>query len=488
MDLDNFKKELLTPRHSVLCRFRYGHEIPLTNLDWGSGSLPLRYLEGEVSEMVWKHSSNPNSCGNLVGSTTADIIENGKIKILKTLGLSSKEYGIMIGGQGSSYWLERIAYHIGPCKLISSQKELHNSVVHPWKSNEDLKSFIYAIYLSSHVTGTMLEYQPQDLEIYRKMGIPILIDATCFLSHHATLPSWLNYFDYLVFSGHKFPGGVGASGCLIYNRKHNFPPPPGSPDVYGIFKLFKSFEVRTEIMKKEIKSDLVDKFIHGITSIETKEYKIEYHRWDEGRVMEPIISFSVYNKKHRKIVHPELVTKILLEGYGLQIRFGGLCSDFGEQQHRGTGILKEGVCRISVSKYLLSEDFVEEIIDKFTSFIYNLSTFIYMYEIKNNSWKIRDCFVEKSEQYNDESYSEPRCLFCTYKPRLKNFDLESSGIEYLTYGGGLLDKIMSEVFPNMIQTIISNELKTDPYLKNTDRWFIHPLELIEDYYDEEFFL
>lgn len=488
MSVDSFKKELLTPRHSVLCRFRYGHEIPLTNLDWGSGSLPLRYLEGEVSDMVWKYSSNPNSCGNLVGTMTADIIERGKRDILKTLGLSPRDYGVMIGGQGSSYWLERISSYIGPCKLVTSQKEIHSSVAHPWEVNDDLKSFVYAMYLSSHVTGTVVETQPPELEVYRKIGIPILIDATCYLAHNEGLPTWLTYFDYLVFSGHKFPGGVGASGCLIYNRNRNFPTPPGSPDVYGSFKLIKAFELRNELTAVNVNPELLDRFIGGITSLETREYKIVYHRWDEGRVTEPIISFSVHNKMYNKIVHPELVTKILLEGYGLQIRFGGICSDFGEQLYPGSGILKGGVCRISVCKYLLSEEFVEEIIDKFTSFLYNLSTFIYMYEIRNESWKIRECFIENPEQYHDESYSEPRCLFCAYKPGIKSSDTETRNSGYLTYGGGLLDKIMSEVFPAASQTIISEERKSDPYLHNPDRWFLHPLELIEDYVDEELFL
>ena len=99
-----------------------------------------------------------------------------------------------------------------------------------------------------------------------------------------------------------------------------------------------------------VNEDLVERLRGIFLETRSEDYEFVSHRWDEGRVSEPIVSFSVRRVVDGKLVHPELVAKILLEGYGLQIRFGGLCSDVmvEEMVDDMFPVLLKGVWRISI--------------------------------------------------------------------------------------------------------------------------------------------
>ncbi len=171
-----------------------------------------------------------------------------------------------------------------------------------------------------------------------------------------------SYFDAIFFSPHKFLGGPGASGILVFREqlyRKDLPPTTaggGTVDFvgFGAHDFSKDIETREmagtppilQTIKAALALDLKEKIgVHKIESIEaefTKDFLARMKHIPNlemvGRVDPeekiPIISFNIHHKD--RILHPKFVTKLLNDLFGIQSRAG--CSCAGPYGHLLLGI------------------------------------------------------------------------------------------------------------------------------------------------------
>jgi len=197
--------------------------------------------------------------------------------------------------------------------------------------------------------------------------------------------------DAVFISPHKFLGGPGASGVLVFNQRiyqRDLPPSvsaggtvdyvgptsqdfianieerekPGTPGVLQILKASMAFQIKDQI---------------GVEAIERREKELlqrTFDRWQSNPRIEilgnpdparriSIISFNL--KDHRdKYLHPKFVTTLLNDLFGIQSRAGCSCAgpyghrlldiDFKKSEQyrkwigKGFSGIKPGWCRVSL--------------------------------------------------------------------------------------------------------------------------------------------
>jgi selenocysteine lyase/cysteine desulfurase len=174
-----------------------------------------------------------------------------------------------------------------------------------------------------------------------------------------------SYFDAVFFSPHKFLGGPGSSGVLVF-REHlyrdDLPPTTaggGTVDFVGFHAhdYCKDIETREtagtppilQTIRAALVMDLKDKI--GVEKIErieaeyTRDFLTRLRTMPNlemvGRVDPeekiPIVSFNIKHKD--RILHPKFVTKLLNDLFGIQSRAG--CSCAGPYGHVLLGISDE---------------------------------------------------------------------------------------------------------------------------------------------------
>jgi selenocysteine lyase/cysteine desulfurase len=173
------------------------------------------------------------------------------------------------------------------------------------------------------------------------------------------------YFDAVFFSPHKFLGGPGSSGVLVFREqlyRNDLPPTTaggGTVDFVGfhVHDYSKDIETREmagtppilQTIRAALVMDLKDRI--GVDRIERIE--AEYTRDFLARLRTmpniqmvgrmdpeekiPIISFNIKHKD--RILHPKFVTKLLNDLFGIQSRAG--CSCAGPYGHILLGISDE---------------------------------------------------------------------------------------------------------------------------------------------------
>lgn len=174
-----------------------------------------------------------------------------------------------------------------------------------------------------------------------------------------------SYFDAIFFSPHKFLGGPGSSGVLVFREqlyRNDLPPTTaggGTVDFVGFHShdYSKDIETRetagTPPILQAIRAALVMDLKHKIGIERIERIEAEYTRdfltrlrtmpniEMVGRVDPeekiPIISFNI--KHEDRILHPKFVTKLLNDLFGIQSRAG--CSCAGPYGHILLGISDE---------------------------------------------------------------------------------------------------------------------------------------------------
>lgn len=207
-----------------------------------------------------------------------------------------------------------------------------------------------------------------------------------------------SYFDSIFFSPHKFLGGPGSSGILVFREelyRKDLPPTTaggGTVDFVGFRAHDFSKDIETREMagtppilqtfKAALAMDLKEKIgVDRIESIEaeyTKDFLTRLKRIPHiqmvGRVDPeekiPIISFNIRHED--RILHPKFVTKLLNDLFGIQSRAGCSCAgpyghlllDISDEQsdkyrtaiQRGLLGLKPGWVRINIHYTFSKED------------------------------------------------------------------------------------------------------------------------------------
>jgi selenocysteine lyase/cysteine desulfurase len=239
-----------------------------------------------------------------------------------------------------------------------------------------------------------------------------------------------SYFDAIFFSPHKFLGGPGTCGILIFNEKiyrKDLPPTTagGGTVVYVGFKSHdfdKNIEKREkagtppiiQAIKAALVMDLKEKIgTNIIDDIELKYSKFFVEKLKKIKNVEiigeiscdqriPIVSFNINHKD--RILHPKFVAKLLNDLFGIQSRAG--CSCAGPYGHillnidhitstkyrnliiKGCEGIKPGWVRINIHYTLKKEDinYIVKAIKFIASFGYLFLT-KYDFNIKTGEWK-----------------------------------------------------------------------------------------------------
>jgi selenocysteine lyase/cysteine desulfurase len=240
--------------------------LPLINLDWGSTNLPLRCVEERVMERVWASHGNPGSCGSYTGLISKNTIGEVSRGVLNHLNCRGEVY---YGGFGASHWLRKIPEYHPEGHLVLIQREVHDALVSPWRhvhryetrcmdqltwirrmcKKYDPQTLFLGIALSSHLTGTSFEDNVGIIDFCHELGMKVIIDATCYLAHHQK-PK-IPYFDYLVFSPHKLPGGPGSCGVMVSREPVSWGTERGSQNIPGVVRVEEAINMLRKIKEPE---------------------------------------------------------------------------------------------------------------------------------------------------------------------------------------------------------------------------------------------
>jgi selenocysteine lyase/cysteine desulfurase len=245
-------------------------------------------------------------------------------------------------------WFETMADVVmippGPDLLID-QDALRNAL----QTYQDRKFKIGAFTACSNVTGIITPYPEMAAIMHENNGL-------CFIDFAASAPyvkmdmhpaDPLQKIDALYFSPHKFLGGPGSSGVLVFDSslyQSDIPDDPGGGTVdwtnpWGEYKYVDDIEVREDggtpgyiqAFRAALAMKLKEKM--GIQQIMDREAEL-VDRMMQGLRQIPGIRILAENSRHRlgiiSFYHPDihfnLIVKILSDRYGIQVRGGCACA------------------------------------------------------------------------------------------------------------------------------------------------------------------
>ncbi|MCF7858689.1 MAG: aminotransferase class V-fold PLP-dependent enzyme [Candidatus Cloacimonetes bacterium] len=261
-------------------------------------------------------------------------------------------------------------------------------------------------------------------------------------------------FDAIYLSPHKFLGGPGSSGVLIFNENiyaKELPPTiaaggtvdfvslegeeyiqdietrekPGTPGILQAIKTSLIFQTKAKVGVDnidKIESYLYNKFQNAFKG----EKNILFYGSQELEKKIPIIPFNIVNNE--QILHPKFVTRLLNDLFGIQTRAG--CSCAGPYGHKlmkietqvshyyrcmitnvGYSGIKPGWVRLNLH-YALSEEELDYIISAIKFAVKYAQRFIpqYIFDIKTGDWKhISDEIDDKPIELDiDKAYKIPK--------------------------------------------------------------------------------
>ena len=270
-----------------------------------------------------------------------------------------------------------------------------NHLVEILESNKNRKQIIGSFTACSNVTGIFTPYH-QMAEIMHKY------DRLCFVDFSASAPykkidmhpkNKKQNLDAIFFSPHKFLGGPGSSGVIIFNKKlykNKVPDHPGGGTVvwtnpWGGHQYFDDIEVREDggtpgflqgikaslaiLLKEEMDTDKIAAREHQL-----KEMLIDGLEKIPGLI---ILEASQRNRLgyisfYVKGIHHNLIVRLLNDYFGIQTRGGCSCAgtyghvllhiDFHESKRITDSIdigdlsKKPGWVRISLHPTMKDED------------------------------------------------------------------------------------------------------------------------------------
>ena len=258
-------------------------------------------------------------------------------------------------------WLETIAdvVVIEPDENLLVNPEYLEREVVKYKN----RKYLYGSFsAASNVTGIIPPYY-ELAKIMHKHGGYAFIDFAASAPYvdidmHPEDPE--AYFDAIFFSPHKFLGGPGSAGVLIFNKKlykNEVPDQPGGgtvewTDRWGRKRYIDDIETRedggTPGFLQTIRAALVIRLKEqiGTENMAKREKELLAKAFDE---MEKIPGLHILSGEHKhrigvisfyhEKVHHNLMVKLLNDRYGIQVRGG--CSCAGTYGHFLLNITQE---------------------------------------------------------------------------------------------------------------------------------------------------
>jgi len=226
---------------------------------------------------------------------------------------------------------------------------------------------IAAITSGSNVTGILTPYHEAAALMHRHGGY-CFVDFACTapyidINMHPADP--LERLDAIYFSPHKFLGGPGTPGVLVFNKalyKNRVPDNPGGGTVlwtnpWGGHHYIEDIEVRedggTPPILQTIKAAMAIRLKEqmGVANILEREHQLLQQFWREVDGLPGLNILERHNEHRLGVVsftveglHYNLAVKLLNDLYGIQVRGGCACA--GTYGHFLFGISQERSCEI----------------------------------------------------------------------------------------------------------------------------------------------
>ncbi len=244
-------------------------------------------------------------------------------------------------------WLETIAdVEVIPCDdegLFCLEK--FKETLEKYKD----RSFkIASITSCSNVTGIQTPYHEVAKIMHENNGV-CFVDFACSGPYVAIdmHPDDERYLDAIFFSPHKFLGGPGTTGVLLFNKnlyKNNIPDCPGGGTVswtnpWGEHKYIDNIEDREDggtpgflqVIKTALAVQLKEEM--GVENIQNREHEIVEYVFDRLQSVENINILAEQHKDRLGVIsfyindlHFNLGVKILNDRFGIQTRGGCSCA------------------------------------------------------------------------------------------------------------------------------------------------------------------
>ncbi len=217
------------------------------------------------------------------------------------------------------------------------------------EKNKDRKIKIAAITSCSNVTGIFTPYHQMASMIHRYDGL-CFVDFACSAPYiHIDMhpPKEDEYLDAIYFSPHKFLGGPGSSGVVIFNQKlynNKIPDNPGGGTVdwtnpWGEHKYHDAIEARedggTPAFLQTIRVALAIRLKEqmSVEKIIEREHELLNRIWP---VLDSLPNVQVLANHHRNRLgvisfyiedcHFNLAVRLLNDKFGIQVRGGCSCA------------------------------------------------------------------------------------------------------------------------------------------------------------------
>lgn len=239
----------------------------------------------------------------------------------------------------------------------------------------DRKVKIGSFTACSNVTGIETPYHRMARLMHEHNGL-------CFIDFAASAPykamnmhpaDPMESLDAIYFSPHKFLGGPGSSGVMVFNKKlysgHRPPDQPGGGTVdwtnpWGEYKYIDDIEAREDggtpgflqAIRAAMAMELKEKM--GVENIEKRERELTGLAFREMDRIEGLHLLAADNRERLGIlsfylenVHFNLVVKLLNDRFGIQVRGGCACAGtYGhflldvsyEKSHQITSLISSG--------------------------------------------------------------------------------------------------------------------------------------------------
>jgi len=370
--------------------FRTG-EKPIIYADWAASGRLYKPIEDFISNLLGPYVANTHTETTLTGTVMTHAYHQAH-EIIKNHVNASQDDVLLFAGFGMTAVINKMQRILGlrvpekyKSSLITKEKNHplvilthmeHHSNQTTWeeclcdvkiirrnddglpdlehlhdilKANKNRSFIIGSFTACSNVTGILTPY-------YRMAELVHEYGGYCFIDFSAVAPyAQINMhpenpkqqLDAIFFSPHKFLGGPGSSGVIVFNKNlyHNtVPDHPGGGTVYwtnpwGEHRFFESIEVRedggTPGFLQAIKASLAIllKEEMGSDKIHEREEQLKILLLSKINRISPLKIFEKqqqnrigYISFYSRGIHHNLFVKLLNDKFGIQTRGGCTCA------------------------------------------------------------------------------------------------------------------------------------------------------------------
>lgn len=360
---------------------------PLIYADYVASGRALRPVETFMLETVLPYYANSHTEASYCGQAMTRLRRQARAVVAEGVG-AGPDHAVIFAGSGATTGINKLVSLFGIPEAIERGDRIavflgpyeHHSNILPWRESgaeivaipeaenggpdllaleralvetKDYALRIGAFSALSNVTGIVTDTVAVTrlLKAHGALAVWDFAGGAPYLSI-AMDPAPDARKDAVVLSPHKFPGGPGASGVLVVRRdavRRARPTMPGGGTVRFVSPWFHDYsedvvareEAGTPNVLGDIRAALafLCKKAIGQAEMDARHAVLNARalaRWranpnlillgvDEGKARVPIFSFRVRDGQGG-LIHHQLFTRMLSDGYGIQARGGCACA------------------------------------------------------------------------------------------------------------------------------------------------------------------